>query len=192
MDLMRKPTFLFALLAFSLNTADADTKIIRHETVGNLQSTQEIGCIALGKVTNTMTPADLYRGMAECMKIGNLKSAADLFMAAGVYGRFDSLRVADPTAPQGITVLQMQYLDGQTPEKKAALNAEVMKLAKENLAITCKTVQHIGPPSYHPSYMIQHGMRAFEGEQPNKGLKPEVKSLDIWNQALDSYLHCPH
>jgi hypothetical protein len=52
-------------------------------------------------------------------------------------------------------------------------------------------VRRIGPPAYHPVYMIQHGIRAFEGEQPNRGLKPDVNVKDNWEKSLDTYLHCP-
>ena len=45
-------------------------------------------------------------------------------------------------------------------------------------------------PTYHPAYMIQHGMGAFLG-QGSDPLVPGFGPATGWERALDSYLHCP-
>lgn len=160
---------------------------------GNLQSTYDIGCAKPSKITSRYSPADLYRGLGVCVKKANYKDGAFLFALAGVYGRFDALRVSDTTAHQALGVLKIQTLGPIDKARREDLMAEVSNIIgdSENLHMTCNKIRKIGAPTYHPVYMIQHGMKAFTGGRTNRGLVENFDSHAAWDRALESYLHCP-
>ena len=46
----------------------------------------------------------------------------------------------------------------------------------------------MGPPAYHPTYMIQHGMASLAGA--DDGIKQDFDSGEAWAESLKNYLHC--
>jgi hypothetical protein len=59
----------------------------------------------------------------------------------------------------------------------------------EELARFCAQLRAKGPPTYYPSYMIQHGMGAFGANNPTPlvdGFDPEP----AWARALEQYIRC--
>src|SRR5262245_23451831 len=75
------------------------------EAPGNLESTQDLGCIPISDLKNTYTPPDLYMGMLECVNQENYSSAIFFFALAGTYAYYDTLRVADLTAHDAKSIL---------------------------------------------------------------------------------------
>ena len=79
-------------LNFAISQALESPKIIKEQSgnftnyrvEGSLASTQTIGCIPLSEVKNTVTPADLYKGVGECLDKNNYELASSLFMLAGI------------------------------------------------------------------------------------------------------------
>jgi hypothetical protein len=177
----------------------ADENVTRIEAPGNLESSHDVGCVGADQVKNVYTPTDLYPAVAKCAGAGMPERGAFLFALAGLYGRFDALRVADETAHQAVLVAQMQALDALDEDRRQALNGGLQKLtaSPEALATACREAVRIGPPSYHPRYMIQHGMAALTPwDAPDPALVKDglLKDFDpgaAWRQTLDSYLHCP-
>jgi hypothetical protein len=189
---------LAVIAIFSVNStfaADSASRIQikKFEAPGNLESKNELGCIESNRFSNKFTPADLYKAVAVCAKQNKNKDAAILFALAGVYGRFDTLRVSDKSAHQAVTVLKMQMFSSLTPEQQNAFREEATKtLSNPNeIASKCKAIKHVGPPSYSPIYMIQHGMAAFTGGKSGNGLVKDFDPQVAWQQSLDGYLHCP-
>ena len=186
-------------LALLVTTAELTAQVKNYEAPGNLESMNDIGCVGSAKLQNTYTPADLYRAAELCVRRATYREAAFLYAMAGVYGRYDTLRVADKTAHQALTVLQMQAFGalGQGPQEafKKAIKESLGSPA--GLAAACKEIQRIGPPAYHPRYMIQHGMGAFTKDGPTKdgstrdGLVTPFDASAAWKRSLDTYLHCP-
>jgi hypothetical protein len=163
------------------------------EAKENLESLNDIGCTSFELLRNTYTPADLYRGTAECVRKNDLDSAVFMSALAGVYGRYDAFRVSDQTARQAASVVQMKYMGSLSDDEKKQFMARLSAVAgsAEKLVILCKKIRNISAPNYHPAYMIQHGMNAFVGGNSNSGLVQNFDSSAAWEKALDSYLHCP-
>ena len=109
-----------------------------------------------------------------------------------MYGTYDTYRVKDRSAHQGLLVLQQNIL--MNIEEKdlesliSSLNKTLEKGSKE-LTEVCQAIRQIGTPNYFPKYMIQHGIQAFMDNQGN-GLVEEFDSEESWNLALTKYLHC--
>lgn len=148
-------------------------------------------CPEPATITNTHTPPDLYRDMAACIERGAYDTAVLFFGLAGVYGRIDTYRVVDYTAHQVIEVLQLQMLDPLTDAQKErfleTLTAKNEKGSPAHQAV-CAWMQSVGPPAYHPAYMIQHGMKAFAADATP--LKENFDAAAAWAEALLTYVHC--
>ena len=170
----------------------ASAQVTNYEAPGNLQARTDLGCLKIEALRNTYTAADLYRSNAACVKQDDLESAVYSSALAGVYGRYDSMRVSDQSAHQAQTVLRMNFGNSLTEEQKKLFTARLSATASNpsSLAKLCGRIREVGPPNYHPIYMIQHGMSAFTGTKGN-GLVSNFDSAAAWEKALDTYLHCP-
>jgi hypothetical protein len=168
-------------------------RIVNIEAAGNLESTHDLSCVSETKLHNQYTPSDLYRAVARCVENGDYEKAVMPFAMAGVYGRYDTRRVADSTAHQAIYVLWLQVFNGFSTDQQQAFK----KTLQANLGVpsklvaVCDKLKSIGTPNYYPRYMVQHGMEAFNPKPGDNGLVKDFDSKAAWQFALDSYLHCP-
>ena len=196
---------LFALLPFLSTLALAQTapapkivpeqngRVTNYRAEGSLESTQAIGCIPLSKAKSTMTPPDLYRGVAECIARDNYDLAADLSALAGIYANFDVIRVSDKSAGQAKTVLVMNTFANVPQDKKIKFTETLNRIAgnPESLAKLCGEVRKIGKPDYYPRYMILHGIGAFTGDSKDAPLIKDFDPQKSWALLQSAYLHCP-
>lgn len=188
-----KAPCLFAV-AFVLLAATTMAQVSHLEAEGNLESTMSVDCVPLKEIRNTHTPADIYLGISACLSKKRYQYAVDLFAVAGAFSRFDMKRVKDQTAHQAARVLNMNAFAQLSEEEQPAFRRAVQSgLAqdKENLARICASIAEIGFPTYHPRYMIQHGMAAFTGIEGD-GLHEDFDPQKAWHDVLDKYLHCPN
>ena len=161
---------------------------------GSLASKNDIGCITIINATNKLTPADLYKGVADCINAEKYENASELFALAGMYGNFDAARVSDKTAGQAKTVLIMNTFNGLPEDKKQKFSAVFTeRLSKNKIALRdfCLNVVKIGYPAYYPDYMILHGIKAFTGNPNKDALSETFDPAATWNKLFDTYLHCP-
>lgn len=168
------------------------SQFTNYETKGNLETKAPLACASIGEVTNQHTPADIYPGVAACVKAGNYEKAVPLYALAGVYGRFDQLRVSDSTARQAVQVLQMNNFADFTKEQQDAFKKAMLaatEAGSSTFASICSGIERLGPPNYFPTYMVQHGMGAFTGG--SGGIKDDFDSKQGWRDSLSGYLHCP-
>lgn len=63
--------------------------------------------------------------MSTCVRSGMYKEAVFLLAVASVYGRFDTLRVADRTAHQAATFARMQALGAIDKDKQTTLQENI-------------------------------------------------------------------
>jgi hypothetical protein len=168
--------------------------VTRITTAGNLQSTFDLDCIELPEVQNVYTPADLYKASALCFAATQGDRAVKLFWLAAAYGGYDVMRVADQTAHQGLTVLQMNHF-GEYPEADRKTISDALGAFRNDPAqwkAFCANVRTLGAPAYHPDYMIQHGlaaMRPWAAEGVN-GLVKDFDPVGAWQTLLDQELGC--
>jgi hypothetical protein len=173
------------------NPQKSGAQITNIEAKGNLQSLKTVGCVGVSELTNQHTPADIYPGVRKCIDAGEFERAGQLFFVAGVFGRFDTLRVADQTAHQAISVLRTNNLGNIDEERQKAFQESLKDRygpGSPELAGLCGELRRMGPPAYHPTYMLQHGMRAFTGA--GGGLTQDFDPNKAWASVLDSYMHC--
>ena len=124
--------------------------------------------------------------MEACARADRPGDAFFLYAVAGTSARFDSLRVADRTAHQAQQIVLMRHHD-VVPAPQWDRVSEIMRAVigdPAEFATFCTRVRAAGPPTYYPSYMIQHGLG---------GSTPIVEGFDAaasWETAITQYLHC--
>jgi hypothetical protein len=174
-----------------ITTEDGVTRVT---TAGNLQSTFDLDCIELAEVQNVYTPADLYKAAALCFASNQGDRAVKLFWLAAAYGGYDVMRVADRTAHQGLTMLQMNHF-GEFPEADRKTISDALGAFRNDPAqwqAFCASVRTLGAPAYHPNYMIQHGLaavRPWAAEGVN-GLVADFDPVGAWQTLLDHEMGC--
>jgi hypothetical protein len=184
-------------LGFNAGSFAADSakqsKLQNYDAPGNLESKHDIGCIGANKVDSRYTPPDLYKAMSKCISSGRYEEGAFLLAVAGVYGRFDTFRVADKTAHQAVAVARMQALGALDTHKQTAFQEKFKATlgTPEGLAVACKRIVKIGAPNYYPRYMTQHGTSAFTKSGGGEELVKDFDAKAAWKKSLDTYLHCP-
>lgn len=181
-----------AALLLAAAPAHAQAQFRNFTAPGNLESPVQLDCIGLEAARPTYNPVDLYRAARVCIQAGRFDPAVRLFLLANVFGRYDMLRVADSTAHQAITVARMSIF-GDLPKDAGdafQTTAKAMIEDPQQQAQLCTRFRRIGPPTYHPRYMIQHGMGAFMGGQGN-GLVKDFDPAAAWAKVLGDYMHCP-
>lgn len=166
--------------------------ITNYRTEGNLASTQAVGCIPLTEARNTFTPADLYKGVGECIANNNYDLATGLFMLAGIYASFDAERITDKTAAQAKSVLIMSLFSTVPQDKKNRFNETVKRTVTNSVMFNtlCGEIHRIGMPNYYPNYMIIHGMKAFTGNPHDGALDNRFDSSGTWKKLQSTYLNC--
>lgn len=194
---MKKCVLLVLCTFAGLSVCNADGSAAQNlnlTTEGNLESTRDIGCVNSAELSNQDTPADLFKGLANCIDSGAHDDGLLMLALAGVYGRYDTLRVTDVSAHQAITVLKLTYVASRDEAKKKSFSEYAAKAFRDpgNLARICDQVQRLGPPAYYPRYMIQHGLQAFTPNAAEDGLAKDFDAPAAWKKSLDSYLHCPN
>jgi hypothetical protein len=191
------------VLAPTRSAAQADTSdnsesnVVRYETEGSLESKHDLGCIAAAEMANVYTPTDLYRAISHCGESGRFEDAALLFLVANAYGRFDMLRVADESAGRAIPDGQARYMGKLDQEITDALQESINALLEGEVvsAAVCDAVKRVGPPDYHPTYMIQHGLNAsvpWAGEEGagEDGLWLDFDAAAAWDFVVREYMKC--
>ncbi len=181
----------FAILALLVGSGTTNAQVTSYESEGNLKLSHELSCITMAEVKNDYTPPDLIRARGLCYKEGRLDDAAQLFFTAGAYARFDMLRVTDKTAHQAWQVLLMNNApdDATRAKIEPVFRKYLAPDAPEHIAL-CKALKKLGPPSYDPTYMIQHGMGAFMGGGAKGKIAADFDAKQSWKLVLDKYLHC--
>jgi hypothetical protein len=179
-----------ALLLFVAAPAQAGS-VTSYEAKGNLAVTHDLGCIAGAQIRNEYTPPDLMRAFVKCAHAARYDDALLLFMIAGAYARFDTMRVPDATAHDAFAVLMTNATDDESDaEKKGVLaSLEIYKdKASALFAGVCAAAVRLGPPNYAPDYMTRHGMGAFLGG--GSAAPADFDAHEAWKKAADTYLHC--
>ncbi len=159
---------------------------------GSLAKTHELPCISISEANNSYTPADLYASAAKCDAAGRRTDAVQIYFLAGAYSVYDSMRVKDRSAIQARQVLIINNFGSISDTSHPRLYADIQKITSRQpaaIAALCAGIKAVGKPSYHPHYMILHGMAAFDGIEGD-GLVPDYDAAANWAKTL-APLRCP-
>lgn len=153
-------------------------------------------CVRLDQISGNPTPMELYGALNDCLENHRDADAVALFALAGMDSAFDSLRVTDKTAGQARQILIMDLFQRMPPEIHARFESTLKEEAADvpRHAALCDQVRKVGPPTYFPAYMVNHGMGAVQSALANQAppapLEPNFNAQASWTQLLTNYLNC--
>lgn len=184
-------TLFAACFVASAQDSAVSPRVTRYEAPGNLQPTHTLECIDPDKILNTYTPADLYPAVASCIVQSRTDDAIYLYVVAGAYGQYDTLRVADKSAHDAPMLLRMHAFNPIGIERMQQFNSQVLPFLQDDAKHLdlCYKLLHLGPPRYFPRYMTQHGMSAFmKSDAPDQ--VQDIDPVTNWLQIMKDYVHC--
>ncbi|MEE8118982.1 MAG: hypothetical protein V3T39_05420 [Gammaproteobacteria bacterium] len=187
-------TLLLSFFIFECASAQIEDRdrITNYEARSNLQPGHAVGCADLPNLTNAYSPAELYPAARKCIDKKHYETAARLFSMAGAYGYYDTMRVDYEGAPHAIRYIQILSFQDVGKRKMKNFNhllATEFATGTRSHTQLCRDLQKIGPPAYHPDYLIQHGMRSDLTSERN-AMRAEFDSNQAWQQTLTRYLRC--
>ncbi|OOG47801.1 hypothetical protein B0E50_10120 [Rhodanobacter sp. C01] len=114
-----------------------------------------------------------------------------MYIIAGAYGQYDTLRVTDETAHDAPALLRLQAFKPIDVERMKVFQEQILsELQKEKPhSDLCNLLLDLGPPRYYPRYMVQHGMDAFLKPKASD-LAPNFDSASHWLVVMKDYLKC--
>lgn len=159
--------------------------ITEYKFAGSLQPNVELGCVAIGEVTNQFNPPSLVYAAKKCIQQEQYAKAWALLTTGYGFAYYDLKRLADRSTQGARAVLTMNAFADLTDaqrEKAAEVSKEIQK-DPEQVRAYCAELTRIGPPAYEPSWAILHGIGAFQ--EPRNG--PYLTNVDpkaLWEEVL--------
>lgn len=141
--------------------------VIALQLEGNLKSDRAVPLKSFDEATSKDSPVDLFTLAREMIGRGEYEQASKALFVGSIYGAFDGLRVSDPTARQAMPVLMMGVGEGLSEKKKDEFFTYAQDFNKDPKRLR-EILNKIGPPTYHPRYMINHGIAAFKSPLKNQ------------------------
>lgn len=116
-------------------------------------------CLDISQVNNQLTPPQLYIPVISCVREGKMEPILPQYLLGSAYAHFDQARVADSSAHQARAVLEQRLRERLGPASHDVFLQLVQDMANAGqlLAPLCAGMARIGPPAYHPEWMINHG-----------------------------------
>ena len=146
-------------------------------------------CPTLDQIKNTQSPLEMYQKLPACFEAKRYDDAVNLYLISQAYGKYDALRVSDQTAHQAIAVLRMS-ISSMIGTKEITEFQNALKPHINDRTQICSVLKKLGKPDYHPSYMINHGLKAFAGPQLNGGINIDFQPEIAWQETLQGYMKC--
>lgn len=152
---------------------------------GSLQPNFDLGCIAIGDVTNKFKPPALIYAAKKCVQQEQYTAAWVLMTTGNGFAYYDLKRLADRSTQGSLMVLYSRALSDLT----GAQNEKAEKATNEFLAdpqqvnAYCTELKRIGPPTYDPQWAILHGLGAYK-EPRNGSYLTNVDIKALWEDVL--------
>lgn len=146
-------------------------------------------CPSVNQIKSSQTPLDMFKKLPECFKANRYDDAAKLYIISQTYGKYDTLRVSDRSAHQAVAVMRMSIGSMLNTQQLNEFQNALDPYLNDRTQI-CSILTKLGKPNYHPSYMINHGLNAFNGPQQNNGLNADFNPESAWKETLGGYMKC--
>lgn len=146
-------------------------------------------CVPLAQVTPAMDPVYLTAASAACVRKGQLDAATDLYNVAGVFARYDTLRIKDPVAHAAFPALVVVLGQSLAPQQQQDFFTHLGRRSKlpGYQDVLCQFSAKVGPPTYRPSYLSRSGLDSFLDRQLGlSAFQPKI----AWARVRGEYLGC--
>lgn len=169
---------------------DYDIPVLSYSAKGNLESYEPVeGCAKISDIQNKNTPADILPSAKNCINEEKYDRLLQLSLLARVYAFFDMKRVSDGSAHQAILMLEEETFYSLSEDQFKKIQEASIPYendSSEEITNLCSAIIELGPPEYHPVYMIQHGLGAFTNSGGN-GLVENFDPEKAWSEVLTQF-----
>jgi len=178
--MIKRTVLVFSLLASPLLAEDGYV------------APRDLGCVAHEDLSTEMIPPELARIVRACINDAQFDNAFRVWLSFSSYALFDQQRVADESAHAVLQDLYSwtfaAYPRGVMDQVKAAANAFRDPEGDAFLG-ACAQIIETGHPTYHPAYMIVHGMWPRKSEED--WLAADFDPVAAWVRAVSEVNGCP-
>lgn len=152
-------------------------------------------CLSLKELDSDYSLVEIYASMSHCLYEGDYNTASEMYFLAGVFQDFDYERVADNTGHQtayilsqySINVLYDVFTPLEVAQREHTAFWKTFRSIVDNPNDICKEFKRIGYPTYHPSYMINHGLGSGRKEHDGTGIVLNFDPDEHWNEIISKY-----
>ena len=154
---------------------------------GSLQPNFDLGCIAIGEVTNQYNPPALTYAAKKCIQQERYAQAWALFTTSNGFAYYDLKRLADRSTQGASAVLTMNAFTDLTDAHREKLSKTFKEIQTdpEQVKKYCTELTRVGPPTYEPQWAILHGIGVFQ-EPRNGAYLMNVDTKALWDEVLKS------
>ena len=152
----------------------------------------EMACIQLDRLQATDIPPRLACSVRDCIAQERYDDAMRLYLAYSSFGLFDQQRVKDESGHAALVDLTAWIFGGHSRDVMDGLRAVRDRMRDRDgifFLNTCEAIAKVGPPDYHPAYLIARGI------QPRKSDNDwAVEGFDAgaaWHKSLVELNGCP-
>lgn len=149
-------------------------------------------CLEQGTISTTKTPFDLWRSIPTCVAEDKHEQAVFMYGLAGSLGIYDSMRVKDQSAHQAAKILPMAGQSAMGKERFLLFQKMVRERFgdESNRSKFCAAYKGMQPPTYFPTYMVNHGLAYLSGSKTDPLVSGFIES-EAWPKAVEAYMQCP-
>jgi hypothetical protein len=118
----------------------------------------ELGCIPPEKIKPIYSPPDLYNASRICILEGKPENAYMLIRTGQIFVGYDTLRVPNPSAADGVRKALLAHL-AEVPMEADHPLAQLFATTSRTGAIEerlCQSVRGFEKPTYYPFYLINY------------------------------------
>jgi hypothetical protein len=194
-----KKAILFLALTTSLACTAEEVSDIEEPTLQSYidtktlpQAINPVGCVSIDTLTNKHTPVDMFAGVVTCIENKDYEQGAKLYLLALTYAEFDSKRVVGLMAAEVVTALKLNTFSS-LPENTMTdfrFAVEATLGYADQKSFTCRALNNIGAPKYHPNYMINYGLAHLENNDNSLALLVDFNEKKSWNEVVEKYSKC--
>lgn len=151
-----------------------------------VQVQDKTSCLAMKDVTNKMSPPVLYGAARACAEAGQFDRASPLLATADDYATYDLSRLADKTTAGARGAAIVGAFSGLSQEALSSMQNRYREFQTNpaQVAAQCDAIKKLGPPTYKPSWAINHGLAMFMGGADKDPYLHDVDTKALWNDIV--------
>lgn len=142
------------------------------------------------EITVNDDPSVLFPSIRKCITEKKFESSVQDYMITMAFGVFDTKRVTDKKAHQGLNILHAELMAKISKTEKGKFLADLKKLGddKGQMKVTCDRIKKIGFPKYRPDYMLKlsDGVGKSSADEFVKGFDAAKE----WETVLKTFMTC--
>lgn len=164
--------------------------IAKTKKVKTSKEENKIEVLCKSEITTNDDPSILFPSIRKCINEKKYELSVQDYMITMAFGVYDTKRVSDKKAHQGLNILHADLMAKISQTEKNRFLADLKKLGddKGQMKITCDRIKKMGYPKYRPEYMLKlsEGVGKSSADEFIKGFDASKE----WDSVLKTFMTC--